>query len=147
MLGVSVSPMNAQGIFYVSAFVADLPRSKAFYRDKIGWKLGTDEPQAAGFGFGSGYLVLLADHRQPEDRRYGGGGLHVEVMVADARAEHARLEKLGVPVTPITDQPWGERNFSFTDPDGHVWSVGQSTRDSHPQGSHPQGSDPQGSDQ
>ena len=119
--------MNAKGIFYVSAFVSDLERSKTFYRDKLGWKLGTEEAQVAGFHFGSGYLVLLADERKPKDRRYAGG-MHVEVMVEDAQAEHARLEKLGVKVTPLKDQFWGERNFSFSDPDGYEWSVGQSTR-------------------
>jgi uncharacterized glyoxalase superfamily protein PhnB len=54
--------------------------------------------------------------------------MHVEVMVANARAEHARLEALGVAVSPLKDQFWGERNFSFRDPDGYLWSVGQSTR-------------------
>jgi catechol 2,3-dioxygenase-like lactoylglutathione lyase family enzyme len=119
--------MKAKGIFYVSAFVSDLERSKAFYRDTLGWKLGTNEAQVAGFHFGEAYLVLLADERKPDARRYGGG-MHVEVMVDDAQAEHARLEKLGVKVSPLKDQFWGERNFSFSDPDGYLWSIGQSTR-------------------
>jgi catechol 2,3-dioxygenase-like lactoylglutathione lyase family enzyme len=119
--------MNAKGIFYVLAFVSDLERSKTFYRDKIGWKLGTDEHGVAGFAFGTGYLVLHTDRRDAKDRRYEGG-MHVEVMVEDAAAEHSRLTKLGVKVTPVIDQPWGERNFNFTDPDGYVWAVGQSMR-------------------
>ena len=116
--------MNAKGIFYVLAFVSDLDRSKAFYRDKVGFKLGTDEHGVAGFAFGTGYLVLHADNRAAKDRSYRGG-MNVTVQVEDAAAEHARLKTLGVEVTPLVDQPWGERSFTFKDPDGYVWAVGE----------------------
>jgi catechol 2,3-dioxygenase-like lactoylglutathione lyase family enzyme len=115
--------VKARGLFYVLAFVADLKRSKAFYRDKVGWQLGTDEERVAGFAFGDGYLVLHVDER-PKGAVYNGG-MNVAVRVDDAAAEHARLAKLGVPVTRLIDQPWGERNFTFTDPDGYVWLVGE----------------------
>ena len=117
--------MKSYGIFYVLAFVSDLARSKAFYRDKIGCKLSTDEPRVAGLAFGDGYLVLHVDEREPEQRVYGGG-MTVALQVADAAAEHARLTKLRVQVSKLIDQPWGERNFTFTDPDGYVWLVAQS---------------------
>lgn len=116
--------MSAKGIFYVSLFASDLDRSKKFYGDTLGWKLGTNESYAAGFHFGSGYLVVLADPRPPQERRYAGG-LHVEVMVDDVNAEHARLKELGIAVSDLCDQPWGERNFQFADPDGYAWSFGQ----------------------
>jgi catechol 2,3-dioxygenase-like lactoylglutathione lyase family enzyme len=118
--------MATKGIFYVFAAVSDLARSKQFYGDTLGWKIGTDEPEVAGFSFGTGYLVLHTDDR-PGERRYAGG-MHVEVMVDDVDAEHARLATRGVGVGPLSDQPWGERNFSFTDPDGYCWSYGQPNR-------------------
>ena len=117
--------MKSFGIFYVLAFVSDLQRSKAFYRDKIGCKLATDEPRVAGLALGDGYLVLHVDEREPPQRVYGGG-MTVALQVEDAAAEHARLTKQRVPVSQLIDQPWGERNFTFTDPDGYVWLVGQS---------------------
>jgi glyoxylase I family protein len=119
--------MTAKGIFYVFASVSDLARSKRFYGDTLGWKLGTDEHDVAGFGFGSAYLVIHADERPPEARRYAGG-LHVEVQVDDVDAEHARLLQRGVKVSDLRDQPWGERNFFFDDPDGYTWSCGQPKR-------------------
>jgi catechol 2,3-dioxygenase-like lactoylglutathione lyase family enzyme len=122
--------VKATGIFYVLALVSDLARSKAFYGDKIGWKLTTDETRVAGFAFGAGYLVLHVDERRGDQRRYGGG-MNVAVQVEDAAVERARLEKLGVPVSALMDQPWGERNFNFTDPDGYVWLVGQPLRRPH----------------
>ena len=117
--------MKSYGIFYILAFVSDLERSKAFYRDKVGCKLSTDEPRVAGLALGEGYLVLHVDEREPKQRVYGGG-MTVALQVEDAAAEHARLTKLHVPVSKLIDQPWGERNFTFTDPDGYVWLVGQS---------------------
>jgi uncharacterized glyoxalase superfamily protein PhnB len=119
--------MPAQGIFYVSLFASDLARSKRFYREALGWQLGTDESHVAGFHFGSGYLVVQADSRAPESRRYGGG-MQVEVMVDDVEAEHERLQRAGVAVSELRDQPWGERNFQFADPDGYAWSFGQPKR-------------------
>jgi catechol 2,3-dioxygenase-like lactoylglutathione lyase family enzyme len=126
--------MAIEGIFYVYAKVSDLEVAKRFYGDTLGWKLHTDEPQVAGFWFGTGYLVAGLDtagldnagrdnndaskHRQP-------GGMHVAVRVGDLDAEHARLAQRGVDVGPIHVRPWGERNFSFTDPDGYVWEYGQ----------------------
>jgi hypothetical protein len=119
--------MTAKGIFYVFAFVSDLERSKRFYAETLGWKLGTDEPGVAGFSFGTGYLVIHSDDRSAGDRRYAGG-MHVEAQVDDVDAEHARLTALGIEVSELHDQPWGERNFTFADPDGYVWSYGQMTR-------------------
>jgi catechol 2,3-dioxygenase-like lactoylglutathione lyase family enzyme len=116
--------VTAKGIFYVFAYVSDLARSKKFYGETLGWKLGTDEDGVAGFGFGSGYLVLHRDDRSRDLRRYAGG-MHVEVQVEDVAAEHARLRSRGVDVRELCDQPWGERNFSFEDPDGYLWSYGQ----------------------
>ena len=116
--------MTVKGIFYVFAFASDLVRSKAFYGETLGWTLGTDEHGVAGFSFGAGYLILHEDSRPAGSRSYPGG-MHVEVQVADATAEHARLKALGVDVSPLQDQPWGERNFSFHDPDGYPWSYGQ----------------------
>src|SRR5579885_600460 len=99
--------MALKGIFYVLARVSDLERSKRFYRDTLGWSLGTDEPYVAGFSFGSGYLVLHVDDR-PEEARHYSSGMQVEVQVDDASAEHARLKAHGVAVGELRDQPWGE---------------------------------------
>ena len=119
--------MGMKGIFYVHAYVSDMARSKTFYAEKLGWKLGTDEPHVAGFAFGSGYLVLVAHPDKESEAAKGNGGMYVEVQVEDVNAEHARLKSLGVQVSELQDLPWGERNFSFSDPDGYLWYYGQAT--------------------
>jgi catechol 2,3-dioxygenase-like lactoylglutathione lyase family enzyme len=119
--------MATKGVFYVFAFVSDLARSKRFYGETLGWTLGTDEADVAGFSFGGGYLVLHRDDRPAAARSYVGG-MHVAVRVDDVASEHVRLSGLGVEVSPLHDQPWGQRDFSFADPDGYEWWYGQPTR-------------------
>lgn len=116
--------MPATGIFYIESFVSDFQRSKAFYGGTLGWKLNTDLPTVAGFFFGAGYLVIIADDRPSDSRRYAGG-MHVTVQVDDAIAEHQRLKEKGVAVSEVSQKPWGECKFSITDPDGYVWSFSQ----------------------
>ncbi len=115
--------MSIEGIFYVYVEVSDLGRAKRFYADTLRWKLYTDEAEVAGFWFGSGYLVAHMDAAAAADR--GSGGMHVAVKVKDLEAEHARLAASGVKVGKLQVQPWGERNFNFTDPDGYMWVYSQ----------------------
>jgi catechol 2,3-dioxygenase-like lactoylglutathione lyase family enzyme len=116
--------MAVKGIFYVFAEVSDLARSKKFYGQTLGWKLNTDGKDVAGFAFGNAYLVMHATGTQAPPT---GRSLYVEVQVDDVNAEHERLKGLGVEVSEPCDQHWGERNFWFRDPDGHIWFYGQST--------------------
>src|SRR6185436_17136768 len=98
--------MAPKGLYYLLAFVSDMQRSKKFYGETLGWKLGTEEGNVAGFSFGTGHLVLHADNRPTAERRYAGG-MQVAVQVADAAVEHARLARLGVAVGELVDRPWG----------------------------------------
>jgi catechol 2,3-dioxygenase-like lactoylglutathione lyase family enzyme len=118
--------MAIEGLFYVYVKVADLKRTKQFYGETLGWKLQTDEPMVAGFWFGSGYLVAGLDTAAVTEPRHAEG-MHVSVRVSDLDAQHTLLTQRGVEVSPIHVRPWGERNFSFTDPDGYLWDYGQPT--------------------
>jgi len=116
--------MAIQGLFYIMILASDLERSKAFYRDALGWRLDTDVPgQVAGFWFGEAYLVVSQDHRPADQRRYAGGS-EFSVKVDDLEAQHERLTKAGLAVSAIRKQPWGETNFGFRDPDGYPWLYG-----------------------
>jgi uncharacterized glyoxalase superfamily protein PhnB len=49
----------------------------------------------------------------------------VYIVVPDADAAYARAVAAGaVIVRPIQDTPYGSREFSLRDPEGHSWSVG-----------------------
>ncbi len=54
-----------------------------------------------------------------------GRGFWLNLDVADADAEYARLREMGVEIAePPQDRPWGERSFEVRDPNGIVIFVG-----------------------
>ena len=64
-------------------------------------------------GLGSFKPPALAGHR--------ADGLLVAFVVGDVDAEHDRLVAEGVEITtPLETEPWGERYFQVTDPNGVV---------------------------
>jgi len=107
--------MTVKGMNCLSAYVTDLQRSKRFYAETLGWELQTDAPGVAGLAFGESYFVIHSDDRGNPDHRCAGG-MHALVKVEGVDAEHARLKALGVQVTDLINQPWGQRTFTFTDP-------------------------------
>lgn len=47
------------------------------------------------------------------------------VVVPDADAVYARVQGMGATIVrPIEDTPYGSREFSVRDPEGHTWSLG-----------------------
>jgi len=118
--------MTVKGINCLSIYVTDLQRSKVFYAETLGWVVTTEAPGIAGLAFGASYLVIHSDDRGNLDHRCAGG-MHAVVQVEGVDAEHARLKSLGVAVTDLRDQSWGQRTFTFTDPDGYMWVYSQPT--------------------
>jgi predicted enzyme related to lactoylglutathione lyase len=111
----------------VSLNVPDERASAAFLRAHFGF---ADEMSADGFvsltrpdvGFNVVFLrtglatfkpASMADHR--------ADGLLLVFVVDDIEAEYARLTDAGLEfTTPIETEPWGERYFQVTDPNGVV---------------------------
>jgi uncharacterized glyoxalase superfamily protein PhnB len=57
----------------------------------------------------------------------------IMVRVADAQAHHDRAEGAGARIiSPPTDTPFGERQYSALDPAGHRWTFSQSIEDVDP---------------
>jgi len=57
----------------------------------------------------------------PGPESFAGKGLCFELQVEDAKAAFAEYERSGGPVgLPLTDEPFGQRRFGFTDPSG-LW--------------------------
>ena len=98
--------------------VSDLEASLAWYREVLGFEQVWSN---AGFGGASGQTVELFFQRadgpiQP---------LTCCVRVDDADALCAKYKERGVEIIAgPEDQPWGMREFSFIDPDGHRFRVG-----------------------
>ncbi len=113
--------------------VADVDRAKAFYIDKLGFKLDHDvSPSAAmrvvqltppgsacSICFGTGIVQTPPGSVQ---------GLHLVVSSIDEA--HAQLIARGVDVSPIRELGKGIFFAFFKDPDGNSWAVQHITPES-----------------
>lgn len=83
--------------------------------------IGTHRAQLS---YGSGSLVLAAGPAVPAT-------VLVRVEDADAHCAHARAAGARVVAEPA-DQPYGERQYTAVDPDGHTWTFSQTIADVDP---------------
>ena len=111
----------------VSLNVADERASAAFLRDHFGF---VEEMSADGFvslsrpdaGFNVIYLRTgLPTFKPASMAGRAADGLLLVFVVDDVDAESDRLAEAGLSfTTPIETEPWGERYFQVTDPNGVV---------------------------
>jgi predicted enzyme related to lactoylglutathione lyase len=111
----------------VSLNVADEQASAAFLRDHFGF---VEEISAHGFvsltrpdaGFNVIYLRTgLSTFKPASMAGHAADGLLLVFVVDDVDAEAERLAQAGLAfTTPIETEPWGERYFQVTDPNGVV---------------------------
>ncbi|MEU8780819.1 VOC family protein [Streptomyces sp. NPDC048637] len=110
----------------LSLTVADVDASRDFLTTHLGYQVAM-----ADDGFASltredaaidivllrrGAEILPADQRDKQ-----AGGLILALTVTDLDAEEARLRGEGARITmPLREEPWGERLFQMTDPNGVV---------------------------
>jgi predicted enzyme related to lactoylglutathione lyase len=109
----------------ISLNVADVVASAEFVTAHFGF---TQDMAADGFvslsradaGFNLIFLRTgLATFKPEHLRGRRADGLLVVFVVDDIDGEYRRLQDEGVPITtPIETEPWGERFFQVTDPNG-----------------------------
>ncbi|QDQ26112.1 VOC family protein [Chitinimonas arctica] len=118
---------------FITLGVSDLERSRAFYRDILGWTLSpSSQPGVAffqlnGFVFALYPLAALAEDAQVPAERSGFAGIALAYNVRqpeDVDAELNRLAAAGVAIPkPAADAFWGGRSGYFADPDGYLWEI------------------------
>ncbi|MGW4893054.1 VOC family protein [Kitasatospora sp. NPDC004240] len=110
----------------LSLTVADVDASRDFFRTHLGYQVAM-----AADGFASltrddaaADVVLLRRGTEvlpPEQRDRQATGLIFALTVTGIEAEERRLREAGAPITmPLREEPWGERLFQLTDPNGIV---------------------------
>jgi catechol 2,3-dioxygenase-like lactoylglutathione lyase family enzyme len=109
----------------ISLNVADAKASADFVREHFGFSedmaddgfVSLSRPDA---GFNLVYLRTGLSTFKPERlRERPADGLLIVFVVDDIDGEYARLQQEGVAITtPIETEPWGERFFQVTDPNG-----------------------------
>lgn len=123
----------------ISLNVADVPASAEWATTHLGF---TEEMAAEGFtslshpqaGFNLIYLATGLSTFKPAAAAGHADGLLVVFTVEDVDAEHERLRNEGATIiTPIETEPWGERYFQMTDPNGVVYQLVQWVAPTDPQ--------------
>jgi uncharacterized glyoxalase superfamily protein PhnB len=123
----------------ISLNVADVAASAAWAKEHLGF---TEDMAADGFvslshpqaGFNLIYLATGLPSFKPASAAGAADGLLVVFTVDDIDTEYARLRDAGVTiVTPIETEPWGERYFQMTDPNGVVYQLVQWVEPTDPQ--------------
>ena len=110
----------------ISLNVEDVAASAQFAQDHFGF---TQQMAADGFaslsradvGFNLIFLRTGLETFQPATMKGSVHGVIVALVVDDIETEYARLQAAGVPiVTPLQTEPWGERFFQVSDPNGVI---------------------------
>ena len=116
----------------LSLNVDDPVASATFAKQHLGF---TEDMADDGFvslsrqdaGFNLIYLRTGLESFKPDSMRgRQADGLLVVFVVDNIDEEYARLQREGVQITtPIQTEPWGERFFQVTDPNGVVFQLVQ----------------------
>ncbi len=124
---------SRKNVDFITLFVEDLARSKAFYQDIFGLTVVFEDENSAVVRFGNTGINLLSIPAARELIEPGtvagpesGSRLQFTIEVDDVDAVCAELAERGVSLLngPM-DRPWGIRTASFPDPGGHIWEVAQ----------------------
>jgi len=113
----------------IKAFVPaqDFELSKQFYRD-IGFVMQSEGSGVAYFNFMQ-CAFLLQDFCTEEL----ANNFMIHLLVEDVDAWHAHIlsaniqEKYGSRISAVMLQPWRMRDFTFNDPSGVLWRIGQNS--------------------
>ncbi len=110
----------------LSLTVSDVDASRAFFCTHLGYEVAMAADGFASLtrGDAAADIVLLRRGTEvlPADQRdRQAGGLILALTVTGLDAEEQRLRAAGAPITmPLREEPWGERLFQLTDPNGIV---------------------------
>ena len=113
----------------VTISVNDQEKALEFYRDKLGFKVATDQPDDQGRRWlelqppGGDTRVVIYP---PVHGQRVGGFSNVLFASNNVKKEYEDLQAQGVDITvPLTEQPWGTY-FQFKDVDGNEFLVSSS---------------------
>ena len=114
--------------FYPVLLVTDVARTAAFYVEHFGFQPVFDSDWYVHLRASHAAIelaVIAYDHNTiPPVGRQKTAGLLLSFEVDDAAAEYARLQAAGVPMLqPLRDEPFGQRHFIATDPNGVLLDV------------------------
>ena len=125
-------------INYAIVFVSDMLRSVAFYRDVIGLPLRFETSHWTEFATDGSTLALhVAEKGEPNDLDHEhptSGNCRTGFAVDDIDSFHKRMTQNDVPCLQEPKEVFGSRVAQYADPDGMVFSVGETMPSSSSEG-------------
>jgi len=109
-------------IWCITFYVSDLKRAAKFYEETLGFEKKYEYSSYAGFECGGVEIGLIP---KPE-QRIRPTSPSVEFLVDNVDRMYNELKNKGVKfIKELHDEPWGGRQATFTDPDGHILEITQ----------------------
>jgi PhnB protein len=113
----------------------DVEKSLVWYRDVVGFAVEErweKDGKLAGVQLRAGTVVFMLgqdDWKKGRDRRKGEGFRLYGTTAQDVDILAKKIEARGGTLDQQpTDQPWGRRDFSLTDPDGFKITIAKETK-------------------
>ncbi len=125
--------VHSMRIQYSIIFVSDMARSVVFYKDVIGMPLKFESPGWTEFNTdGATWALHICD--SGADNMNGvlneiPGRCRPGIQVSNLETFHSRMVEKDVPCVQEPTETFGTRIAQYVDPDGLVFSVGESTSD------------------
>ena len=122
-------------------YVRDIEAAVAFYNDRLGFDLAFALPgpdrRLMHASVRRGSVEMMIGYKQAADGSIDtsnlGGGPELYISLDDVDGYYARVRDQGAPISAdLTDQFWGDRTFTVTDPDGIVLTFAQTVREFDP---------------
>jgi uncharacterized glyoxalase superfamily protein PhnB len=96
-------------------------------REHLRWSSEDGVVQHAEMRIGTGFVELAAATTdQPSPLTLGGTSSALVVLVDDVDGHHGRTQAANAKiVAPLSDKPWGLRQYTAEDLEGHRWEFSQ----------------------
>ncbi|MHA7179851.1 VOC family protein [Arthrobacter sp. MDB2-24] len=100
------------------------------FTEHLRWSSSEGVIQHAEMRIGDGFVELAgATEDQPSPLTLGRTSSALVVLVDDVRGHHERsLAAHATIIAPLEDKPWGLRQYTVEDLEGHRWEFSQQTR-------------------
>ena len=128
LIGAAASPAQPPASLRLELFVNDVPASRDFYHDVLGFAVEREDKgytvvRLGGIQFGLSIAKGLSSKHyfNPElqaQRRGLGAEIVLEIPSVDDALQHVQQHGYKV-LTGIQKRPWGARDFRLADPDGY----------------------------
>ena len=111
-------------VWCITFYVSDLRKAKKFYEEILCLEKKYEYSSYVGFECGGVEIGLIP--KPQEEQKASQTSPSVEFLVDNVDKVYKELKSKGVKfIKELHDEPWGGRQATFTDPEGHILEIAQ----------------------